>query len=529
MAQREYNDPSYNNAQWEPLSDDAWRAQNDPAGVGDVAAQAGAQHAASAYAASRAAQPDARRSGAAAGYVPAAGPQAGAPAGGQAAQPRDPFGGSAAPEPPAYRPVTDRAASDQTVMRPMAWAGSARSAERARTPAGSTVPGYAATAARQSRGGAFRRSGARGAATSAVPSTASAGGGDGTPPRSRRERAPRAPKPAKHGCLSMFLWLALIVCAGFMALRCLPASLANGRAVPELVSFVPLLFIPLVVCLVLAFLWRRRVLLVFTVAALGLMGWWHAGYFLPTAGVSAAAQTAVATASVDDGAARIMTLNTLAGRASAAEIVQLVREQHVEVLCLQELSDSFASELSAAGIDELLPYHVISDRASGVNNGGRNGIWTLAPMSNISQNLLPIETSSMPAATIQVGSATVRVVSVHPNSPVRGAQDLWEEGLSTIGSLSGYDHTYLIMGDFNSTWDHARFRELLGSAFVDAGAMAGEGFHMTYPSNTVIPPLVEIDHIVYAKDSGIVVSELATATISGTDHQALLATLEAVG
>ena len=75
----------------------------------------------------------------------------------------------------------------------------------------------------------------------------------------------------------------------------------------------------------------------------------------------------------------------------------------------------------------------------------------------------------------------------------------------------------------------ARFRELLGSAFVDAGATAGEGFHMTYPSNTVIPPLVEIDHIVYAKDSGIVVSELATATISGTDHQALLATLEAVG
>ena len=34
MAQREYNDPSYNNAQWEPLSNDAWRVQNDPAGVG---------------------------------------------------------------------------------------------------------------------------------------------------------------------------------------------------------------------------------------------------------------------------------------------------------------------------------------------------------------------------------------------------------------------------------------------------------------------------------------------------------------
>ena len=224
-----------------------------------------------------------------------------------------------------------------------------------------------------------------------------------------------------------------------------------------------------------------------------------------------------------------MTLNTLAGRASAEEIVEIVREQHVEILCLQELSDDFAAELSAAGIDELLPYHVISLGASGVNNGGRNGIWTLAPMSNISQNLLPIQTSSMPAATITIGGRALRVVGVHPNSPVRGAQDLWEEGLSTIGSLSDYDHAYIIMGDFNSTWDHARFRELLGTSFVDASEQAGEGFHMTYPSNSVIPPLVEIDHIVYVRDAGLAVSDLETVAVSGTDHRALLATLEVQG
>lgn len=312
-----------------------------------------------------------------------------------------------------------------------------------------------------------------------------------------------------------------------MALRCLPASMANGRAVPELVSLIPIIFVPLIVCLALAVLWRRRVLAVLTVVALAVMGWWHAGYFIPSARVSAAAQAAVATAaSAEDNAARIMTLNTLAGRASAEEIVKIVREQHVEILCLQELSDDFAAELSAAGIDELLPYHVISLGASGVNNGGRNGIWTLTPMSNISQNLLPIQTSSMPAATITIGGRALRVVGVHPNSPVRGAQDLWEEGLSTIGSLSDYDHAYIIMGDFNSTWDHARFRELLGTSFVDASEQAGEGFHMTYPSNSVVPPLVEIDHIVYARDAGLAVSDLETVAVSGTDHRALLATLE---
>ena len=360
-----------------------------------------------------------------------------------------------------------------------------------------------------------------------------AGGGtsgfDGRGHRAGRERRPR--RPASHGCLSSLLWLVMLGVLGVMALRCLPSEMANGRMVPEVVSFVPWLFAPIVVCGVLAVVWRRRVLAVICALSLAVMLWWHAGYLLPGARVSAAAGTAVATgADPSDNVARVMTLNTRNGGASAQEVVDLVRSRNVEVLCLQELSDEFLGELTAAGLYDVLPYYVISDAASEVSNGGRNGIWTLAPMGNVSGNLLPIETSSMPAGTVQIGGRGVRVVSVHPNSPVRGAQDLWDEGLSVIGSLSDYDHTYLVMGDFNSTWDHARFRELLGTSFVDAGEGAGEGFHMTYPSGSVagvgLPSMVEIDHIVYARDSGLVVSGLETVAVSGTDHRALLGTLE---
>lgn len=348
---------------------------------------------------------------------------------------------------------------------------------------------------------------------------------------SRLTRAPRPRRGPRHGCLSALLWLVMLGVLALMALRCLPADLANGRLVPEAVSFVPWLFAPIVLCLVLALLWRRRLLAVVVAAALAAMLWWHAGFLLPREGVSdAAVATAQASADPSDGVARVMTLNTAHGAASAEEVVALVREKNVEVLCLQELTDDFLSELSSAGLYDLLPYYVISDEASAISNGGRNGIWTLAPMDNVSGNLLPIDTSSMPAGTVQIGGLDVRVVSVHPNSPVRGAQDLWDEGLGVIGSLSEYDHTYLVMGDFNSTWDHARFRELLGTGFVDAGSEAGEGFHMTYPSGTLagieLPSLVEIDHIVYARDSGITVSELEAAEVSGTDHRALLGVLE---
>ncbi len=343
----------------------------------------------------------------------------------------------------------------------------------------------------------------------------------------RAPRPPRERKCATHGGVAFLMWLVMLVALALMAIRLLPASAANGRIVPEVVSFIPLALIPSAVFLVLSLLWRRRLLAVVCLFALVVNGSWHLGYFTGSARVSTeAASTAITTTSTTDNVARVMTLNTNHGAASAKQIVELCRSQHVEVLCLEELTDTMVNDLEAAGIDELLPYHVVSEEATAISNGGKNGIWTATEQADVSRNLLPIQTSSMPAVSITVGSRTVRFVAVHPNSPVRGAQDLWDEGLSTIGSLSDYDHAYVIMGDFNSTWDHARFRELLGTTFADASEESGQGFHMTYPSG-LLPSLIEIDHIVYSKDSGITVSSLDTVNISGTDHKALLGTLEA--
>ncbi len=382
------------------------------------------------------------------------------------------------------------------------------------------------TEARTSTQAQERRTASRGASTPYRPAAYGTSAGQHT--ARQRQRPRREDHASRHPFLSALLWLLLLACLGLMGLRCLPASLASGMAVPEAVSFVPLLFIPLILCLVLAILWHRKALIAVSAVALAVTSVWHAGYFLPTARVSTEAVSAVeASATTEDSAARIMTLNTHNGDASAEEIVQLVRKYHVEVLCLEELTTDEVDALEAAGLDSLLPYHVVSDGASMINNGGRNGIWSAAPMSDISTNLLPINTSSMPACNIQVGSTTVRIVAVHPNSPVRGAEDEWSAGLSVIRTLGSYNHAYLICGDFNSTWDHARFRQLLGSSFVDAGEQSGEGYHMTYPANKAIPSLIEIDHIVYSKDSDIVVSSLVTETVSGTDHQALIGILEA--
>ena len=151
-----------------------------------------------------------------------------------------------------------------------------------------------------------------------------------------------------------------------------------------------------------------------------------------------------------------------------------------------------------------------------------NVLYSAYPLQKTTQDLIPIESSSIPAATVDFNSRKVRFGSVHPFSPRPSNQGLWNKSLDSIAQLQHYDNgeSYVLMGDFNSTWDHASFRYLLGDRFTDAGESASEGLHMTYPSAF---PIAEIDHIIY--DRGVHARNLETKRIQGSDHLALLATL----
>ncbi len=326
----------------------------------------------------------------------------------------------------------------------------------------------------------------------------------------------------RHGILSFFMWIGMLIVLAMIAARMVPAAHASGKLIPEVVSFVPLAILPTLVVVVLAVFWRRRILAALATICFATLVVWHAGYLIPNFNLPRPVVSP--TVSTEDNVVRVMTFNTLNGHANAAQVVATVREQGVEALALQEVTKSFIDGLEAAGISSVLPSHVFS-KAGKWDNGGINCLYTAATMTDQNTDLLPMDLSSMSAGTITVNGKSIRLVSAHPNSPHKGGQNLWSKGLKTIASLGDYDHSYVIMGDFNSTWNHVLFRQLLGDTFVDAGERAGEGFHMTFPANSAIPPVIEIDHIVYPANDGIKASNLATVSISGSDHLALLATL----
>ncbi len=316
----------------------------------------------------------------------------------------------------------------------------------------------------------------------------------------------------------------IVVC---MVLRALPESLSGRWVFPLLTSLVPYLTVVSAVLVVASLIGRRKLPAMISVLCVILQIIWHWGYFVPSVKLSDTARQTVSADTLDitDGYARIMTLNTKNGNADAEEIVRIVREEHVEVLALQEGTWGLRERLESSGLRDILPYE-IEARHTDYSNGGENALWSAMPLQDETEDLVTIKTSPIPAASVIMNGKTVRFGSVHLQSPRPGNLDLWRSNLSTISQIqSGSDVSLVLMGDFNSVWDHAGFRSMLGSGFADAAEQSGAGFHPTYPANTgIVPAFVEIDHVVHT--DGVVVGDISTAAVSGTDHKALLATLE---
>lgn len=325
----------------------------------------------------------------------------------------------------------------------------------------------------------------------------------------RPDPVPVRPAQAFCGCLA---WV-LAVAAAFVCLvqALVPADFDSLFPLPQLVAFGPWFGLLAAIAAVCGVWGRRRAAVAVALACVVYQGFWCVGYWLPDKGFGGDAPAA---------SARVMTLNCYFGGADAREIVETVDREGVQVLCLQEVTPTLYDELEAAGLSERLPYWC------GQITG--NQIWSAVPLEHAANDAVGYSGSLMPAATVDLGWGPVRVVSVHTCAPVPGLERYWDESLYKLARLRPSDSAnavpYLLMGDFNATIEHASFQAILASGFTDGAQAAGEGLVFTWPVNTGCPvPLVAIDHMLL--DDGLRAGEFVYATVAGTDHRAVLATV----
>ena len=305
-------------------------------------------------------------------------------------------------------------------------------------------------------------------------------------------------------------------------------SLSIFRAVPEpwptpvvqLLAFTPWLVVPAVLALGLALAGRRLWLIALAAVVLAAHLFWlfplDAGRPVPD---SAATGTPI----------KVLNINSYFGDADAAEIVRLVREHGVELLAVQEHTQGFEDRLLAEGLERLLPHKLSNPR----DDASGSALFSAHPME--ATGVLPDTPFGMPTVRLTIGkgeaASVLEVTNVHAFPPVTGRAAQWRSDLAALARLTAAGTAgahRLLIGDFNATFDHAEFRAVLdGGAdrkLVDVGTAAGRRLLPTWPMDGLPLPGIAIDHVVTSPR--IASSGYAVHRVQGTDHAAVLATLE---
>lgn len=250
--------------------------------------------------------------------------------------------------------------------------------------------------------------------------------------------------------------------------------------------------------------------------ALALRRWWVGGTALVLAIVLAVLVLPRLSASdqreVHGKTLRVLASNLLYGQADPKAVVDLVREQRIDVLNLVELTPRAVDGLTAAGLFQALPYRVLHPAPGAFGSG----IVSRFPLKEV--NLTGDSAAKQPGAQADLGDGVVaEIVAVHPISPDVDTPQ-WEREIKDLSRAAGEHGLRILAGDFNATLDHAAFRTVLSRGYNDAAEEHGSGLTPTWPSSS---PVVTIDHVVV--DNRAAVQDYRVFDVAGSDHRAVFA------
>ena len=217
---------------------------------------------------------------------------------------------------------------------------------------------------------------------------------------------------------------------------------------------------------------------------------------------------------------RVVTVNLLVGRAAAGSVVGLVRDTDADVLFLQELTEEAVTRLKSAGLNSLLPFSATDLER---HNSRGNGIYARYPLSK--DRTITSASGAFFVAWLEFPPGSVQLACVHLRAPSppwsRHAVARWRGELIMLPPPSG--RPVILGGDFNSTIDHAQFRQLLQLGYVDAVSQTGHGLVPTWGPGAGRRALLTIDHILL--DPRCAVLATSVRTLPGSDHRAVCAEL----
>ena len=213
---------------------------------------------------------------------------------------------------------------------------------------------------------------------------------------------------------------------------------------------------------------------------------------------------------------RVMSANVLYSNARVDAATATFAAADADVVALSEVTPEIAESIRTSEAAVRYPHRIEhpADRAGGLMLLSRFPVVDV-PVDGFRRAI---------DAEVTTPDGPVRVLVVHPPPPVFNHQ-VWSRELAALPDLAlRSDDPLVVIGDFNASWFHPPFRQMLGDAGLrDALTVTGGGLTMTWPSDELVPPFVTLDHVLVGDT--IAALDGGTVATPGSDHRAVVATL----
>ncbi|GAB16635.1 hypothetical protein GOEFS_009_00020 [Gordonia effusa NBRC 100432] len=216
----------------------------------------------------------------------------------------------------------------------------------------------------------------------------------------------------------------------------------------------------------------------------------------------------------------VASANLLFGQADVGDVLEQVRSRDVDLLSVQEMTPESLQRLRSGGIEKELPHSYVM--AGPVAAG--TGIFSRHPLSEM-RKVDTMILGNLIARVELPGVGPTWFAAVHPVAPLHGVTPTWnfelDELANVLHALPG--PRAIAAGDFNATWDHVAFRDIVSQGYADATEQAGAGLVLTYPTDRwQNRPFIAIDHVI---SRGFVADDIVSFDINGSDHRGVVARL----
>ncbi|MGI9646512.1 MAG: endonuclease/exonuclease/phosphatase family protein, partial [Ilumatobacteraceae bacterium] len=209
-------------------------------------------------------------------------------------------------------------------------------------------------------------------------------------------------------------------------------------------------------------------------------------------------------------------VNLLYENEAMDEAADSVLRQSADVVVLSEFTPEHQATLGDHDLAADFPHRI---EREGWGAGGI-AIWSRYPMSEGVP--LPTRNYSLDV-TVSGPDGPVALIGVHAATPIFDF-DAWQTDLAVVGRRTGAANgPTMVVGDFNASYWHPDFRDLLDDGFVDAHMAHGSGFSASWPMQRWFPPFVRLDHALTG--GGLVSTAVSDFDVPGSDHRGFVVTV----